>query len=130
MSKGKQSNDFNAPSTINILPLLFLVFLYFYDQSKQWKSSYDIKRHKSVILIVNFELIFQFNLILFWLWTWVIIAYWGKDGKFRICVNLAIKVTDWRNSIYHSLFKDCLHYKTITSQNVSSEAQIKNFFIS
>ena len=30
-----------------------------------------------------------------------------------------------------SLFiKDYLHYKTITSQNVSSEAQVKNFFIS
>ena len=26
--------------------------------------------------------------------------------------------------------KGCLHYKTITSQNVSSEAQINNFFIS
>ena len=27
-------------------------------------------------------------------------------------------------------FKDYLHYKTITSKNVSSEAQVKNFFIS
>ena len=26
------------------------------------------------------------------------------------------------------LFKGCLHYKMITSQNVSCEAQIKNFF--
>ena len=28
------------------------------------------------------------------------------------------------------LFKGYLHYKTITSQNVSSEVQIKDFFIS
>ena len=27
------------------------------------------------------------------------------------------------------LFKGCPHYKMITSQNVSCEAQIKNFFI-
>ena len=29
---------------------------------------------------------------------------------------------------YHPLVKGYLHYKTITSQNVSSEAQVKNFF--
>ena len=28
-----------------------------------------------------------------------------------------------------SVLKGCLRYKTITSRNVSSEAQIKNFFI-
>ena len=32
--KGKQSNDFNAPSTIKILLQLFLVFLYFYGWNK------------------------------------------------------------------------------------------------
>ena len=30
----------------------------------------------------------------------------------------------------YSTFKGYLRYKTITSQNVSSEAQVKNFFIS
>ena len=35
-----------------------------------------------------------------------------------------------RGSSQDTVFKGYLHYKTITYQNVSSETQIKDFFIS
>ena len=39
-------------------------------------------------------------------------------------LNMVVSV-----AIYKSFFKGYLRYKTITSQNVSSEAQIEIFFI-
>ena len=49
--------------------------------------------------------------------------------------NLWQKVLPWEANNFAKnaniqLFKGYLRYKTITSQKVSSEAQIKNFFIS
>ena len=45
---------------------------------------------------------------------WVIVFSWNVTGKIR-------------DRLFTS-FKGYLHYKTIISENVSSEAQVKNFF--
>ena len=44
--------------------------------------------------------------------------------------NISILLTKAQRLTTSYLLKDYLCYKTITSQNVPSEAQIKNFFIS
>ena len=43
ISQGKLSNNFNAPSTINILPQMFILFLFFYALKKTNNSAKNMK---------------------------------------------------------------------------------------
>ena len=58
-----------------------------------------------------------------------------RDALFH-CIAYDYSRADWHGLViiwdvpWEDIFKGYLCYKTITSQNVSSEAQIKNFFIS
>ena len=54
---------------------------------------------------------------------------WGLNSAkmFVLCCQDLIVITDHKPLL--SIFKGYLHYKKITPQNVSSEAQFKNFFI-
>ena len=55
ISKGKQSNDFNAPGAIKILLELFLVFLYIYDLKK---GDFKVKSFVKIFCVLYFVCLF------------------------------------------------------------------------
>ena len=81
-----------------------------------------------VLLISAFSWCLHFYMLVTFSWYF---AFWWV--VFDVCIFRFLIfgiLFYWSVLFMICLFKACLHYKRITSENVSSEAQVKNVFIS